>query len=54
METKDITTDVTKEMNGTIEKGYLYPPTGPGLGVELHDERVARYAAPGVNRIVVT
>jgi L-Ala-D/L-Glu epimerase len=53
METKDITTDVTKEMNGKIEKGYLYPPKGPGLGVELSDEMVARYAASGVGRIVV-
>jgi L-alanine-DL-glutamate epimerase-like enolase superfamily enzyme len=52
-ETKDITTDVTKEMNGKIEKGYLYPPKGPGLGVELDDEMVKRYAASGVSRIVV-
>jgi L-alanine-DL-glutamate epimerase-like enolase superfamily enzyme len=53
METKDITADVTKEMNGKIEKGYLYPPKGPGLGVELDEEMVKRYAASGVNRIVV-
>lgn len=52
-ETRDITTDVTKEMNGKIEKGYLYPPRGPGLGVELSDEMVKRYAAPGVSKIVV-
>jgi L-alanine-DL-glutamate epimerase-like enolase superfamily enzyme len=53
METKDITTDVTREMTGKIEKGYLYPPKGPGLGVELNDEMVTRYAASGVSKIVV-
>ena len=53
METKDITTDVTKEMNGKIEKGYLYPPKGPGLGVELNEDMVKRYAASGVSTIVV-
>jgi len=53
METKDITTDVTKEMNGKIEKGYLYPPKGPGLGVELNEDMVKRYAASGVSTIMV-
>ncbi len=53
METKDITTDVTKEMNGKIEKGHLYPPKGPGLGVELNEDMVKRYAASGVSAIVV-
>lgn len=52
-ETKDITTDVTKEINGTIEKGYLYPPKGPGLGVELNQDMVNRYLAADVNKIVV-
>jgi len=53
IETKDITTDVTKEMNGKIEKGYLYPPKGPGLGVELNEDMVKRYAASGVSTIMV-
>ncbi len=53
METKDIATDVTKEMNGKIEKGYLYPPKGPGLGVELNEDMVKRYAASGVSTIMV-
>ncbi len=44
-ETKEITTDVTKEINGKIEKGYLYPPKGPGLGIELNQEMVDRYRA---------
>jgi muconate cycloisomerase len=52
-ETKDITTDVTKEINGTIEKGYLYPPKGPGLGIELNQEMVDRYRAADTNKIVV-
>jgi L-alanine-DL-glutamate epimerase-like enolase superfamily enzyme len=53
-ETRDITDDITTEINGTIEKGYLYPPKGPGLGVELDPEMVRRYAASDVHSIVVT
>ncbi len=52
-ETKEITTDVTKEISGRIEKGYLYPPKGPGLGIELNQDMVDRYLAPDINRIVV-
>jgi muconate cycloisomerase len=52
-ETKEIRTDVTREINGKIEKGYLYPPKGPGLGIELDEEMVKRYAAPGTNKILV-
>jgi L-alanine-DL-glutamate epimerase-like enolase superfamily enzyme len=52
-ETKGIKTDVTKEISGKIENGYLYPPEGPGLGVELNEEMVERYAAPGVSKLVV-
>lgn len=52
-ETRDITTDVTREVNGRIEKGYLYPPKGPGLGIELNEDMMSRYAAVGVNKIVV-
>jgi L-alanine-DL-glutamate epimerase-like enolase superfamily enzyme len=52
-ETKDITEDVTTEINGTIEKGYLYPPKGPGLGIELSQEMVDRYRARNVEKIVV-
>jgi L-alanine-DL-glutamate epimerase-like enolase superfamily enzyme len=52
-DTKDITTDVTKEINGRIENGYLYPPKGPGLGIELNEEMVRKYAAPDINKIVV-
>jgi L-alanine-DL-glutamate epimerase-like enolase superfamily enzyme len=52
-ETKDITADVTKEINGKIEKGYLYPPKGPGLGIELNEEMVDRYRASDIDKIVV-
>ena len=52
-ETKEITTDVTKEINGRIEKGYLYPPGGPGLGIELNQEMVDRYHAPDIHTIIV-
>jgi len=52
-ETKEITTDVTKEINGRIEKGYLYPPKGPGLGVEMNQEMVDRYLARDTNIVVV-
>jgi muconate cycloisomerase len=52
-ETKEITTDVTKEISGKIEKGYLYPPKGPGLGIELNQDMVNRYLAPDINKIVV-
>ena len=52
-ETKGITTDVTKEINGKIEKGYLYPPKGPGLGIELNQDIVNRHLASGINTIVV-
>ena len=52
-ETKGITTDVTKEINGRIENGYLYPPKGPGLGIELNQEIIDKRHAPGINTIVV-
>lgn len=52
-ETKDITTDVTKEISGPIRGGFLYPPKGPGLGVELNEEMIDRYRPAGVDRIVV-
>ena len=52
-ETSAITTDITREISGRIEKGCLYPPKGPGLGFDLNEEMVERYAAPGVHKIVV-
>lgn len=52
-ETDAITTDITKEISGKIENGYLYPPKGPGLGIELNEEMVKKYQASDVNKIVV-
>jgi len=52
-ETKDISTDVTVEINGRIENGHLYAPRGPGLGVELNEEMIRRYHATDIATIVV-
>ncbi len=35
------------------EKGFLYPPDGPGLGVELDEEALTRLAAPGKQAVVI-
>jgi L-alanine-DL-glutamate epimerase-like enolase superfamily enzyme len=51
--TKEIKSDITKEISGQIENGYLYPPKGPGLGIELNEEMVKKYSASDVNKIVV-
>ena len=42
----DIKDDLAKNVP-RYEKGFIYPPEGPGLGVELNEEVVARYIAPG-------
>jgi L-Ala-D/L-Glu epimerase / N-acetyl-D-glutamate racemase len=36
------------------EAGYLYPNEGPGLGIELDEERVRRLLTPGKSARVVT
>jgi L-alanine-DL-glutamate epimerase-like enolase superfamily enzyme len=36
------------------ENGYLYPPEGPGLGIELNQEAVEKYATPGKSPVVLT
>ncbi len=35
------------------ENGYLYPPDGPGLGVELNEAAVKKYATPGKEPTVI-
>ncbi len=35
------------------EGGCLYPPDGPGLGVELNEEAVKKYATPGKKAVVI-
>jgi muconate cycloisomerase len=52
-DTKSITDDIVKEQAMVIENGILHVPKGPGLGVELDEEMLKRYAAPGVSPIVV-
>lgn len=52
-DTKSITNDVAGEISGHIENGYLYPPKGPGLGIELNEKMVKKYLATNINPIVV-
>ena len=52
-DTNSITGDIVKQISGKIENGYLYPPSGPGLGVELDEEALAEFAAPDLKKIVV-
>ena len=35
------------------QNGFLYPPHGPGLGVELNEAAVKQFATPGKNPTVV-
>jgi len=35
------------------ENGFLYPPDGPGLGVELNEAAVKKYATPGKSPIII-
>jgi L-alanine-DL-glutamate epimerase-like enolase superfamily enzyme len=35
------------------ENGFLYPPDGPGFGVELNEAAVKRLATPGKSPTVI-
>ena len=35
-----------------IEDGFLYPPEGPGLGVELDEDKVRQWLTPGMQILV--
>lgn len=35
------------------ENGYLYPPEGPGLGIELNEAAVIKFATPGKAPVVI-
>jgi len=52
-DTKSITDDIVVEQPCVIENGVLHAPKGPGLGIELDEEMMKRYAAPGLSTIVV-
>jgi L-alanine-DL-glutamate epimerase-like enolase superfamily enzyme len=43
----DIKDDLAKKLP-RYEKGFLYPPEGPGLGVELNEEIVSSLISPGL------
>jgi L-alanine-DL-glutamate epimerase-like enolase superfamily enzyme len=49
----DISGDITKKISGRIKDGYLYKPEGPGLGVELDQDMVNRYLAPGRKTLII-
>ncbi|MDR1292476.1 MAG: mandelate racemase/muconate lactonizing enzyme family protein [Clostridiales Family XIII bacterium] len=51
--TKEITDDIVKEQAAVIKNGVLYAPKGPGLGVELDEEMMKRYAAQNIGKILV-
>ena len=36
-----------------VENGYMYAPTGPGLGAELNEEKVVQFMTPGRSPVVV-
>jgi L-alanine-DL-glutamate epimerase-like enolase superfamily enzyme len=53
LDTKSITDDIIVEPAAVIENGVIYAPKGPGLGFELDEDMVKRYAAPGLSTIIV-
>ena len=52
-ETDGIQDDIVKEQAAVIKNGTLYVPKGPGLGVELDEDMMKKYAAPGLETIIV-
>jgi len=54
-DTKSIEDDIVKEQSLVIENGTLQClPKGPGLGLELDEDMVKRFTAPGWEPIVVS
>jgi L-alanine-DL-glutamate epimerase-like enolase superfamily enzyme len=35
------------------ENGFLYPPEGPGLGIELNEAAVEKFASPGKTPVII-
>jgi L-alanine-DL-glutamate epimerase-like enolase superfamily enzyme len=52
-DTASIKDDIVKEQAAVIENGVLHLPKGPGLGIELDEEMMQRYATPELNKIIV-
>ena len=50
--TSPITTDLAINVP-RYENGFLYPPDGPGIGCELNEEMVEKYAAPDISPTVI-
>jgi L-alanine-DL-glutamate epimerase-like enolase superfamily enzyme len=46
--TDDLVTNVVR-----VENGYMYAPGGPGLGVQLNEDLVAKFATKGRSRVVI-
>jgi L-alanine-DL-glutamate epimerase-like enolase superfamily enzyme len=44
--------DCVKGGYARIKNGFLYPPEGPGLGVELDEEKVKKWLTPGKQILV--
>lgn len=51
--TEDIQDDIVKEQAMVIKNGTLFVPKGPGLGIELDEKMMKRYASPGINPILI-
>lgn len=51
--TEDIKDDIVKEQAMVIKNGTLYLPKGPGLGIELDEDMMKKYASPGIEAITV-
>jgi L-alanine-DL-glutamate epimerase-like enolase superfamily enzyme len=50
--TKPLKNDLAVEVP-RYEKGFLYPPDGPGFGVELNEKAVKQFATPGKSPTVI-
>jgi len=49
---KTVTDDLSKTVP-RYENGFMYPPDGPGLGVELNEKVVAKFITPGKRPTVI-
>jgi L-alanine-DL-glutamate epimerase-like enolase superfamily enzyme len=51
--TAKVTNDLAKKLP-RYENGFMYAPDGPGLGVELNEEALAKYLTPGKKPTVIS
>ncbi|MBN1188888.1 MAG: mandelate racemase/muconate lactonizing enzyme family protein [Dehalococcoidales bacterium] len=49
--TGPVTDDIAKNVP-LVENGYMYPPEGPGLGLELNEELLAQYAYKDLIQVI--